>query len=342
MDNSLSVLDPRRIELRGPRFTRNTRYTYHISIPSVKFSLGWELEANHRASGPIPNGISVHSDGSVNGDSTEYVVIPTLVQSPQYTLGLLKDLVHMPNLNTDTSCGFHVHIAPKGVTLIKRQATQGAVSSQNAHPFLVDEIAFAHNGMIFNDEKFGTYDVDSQSLIHGIKARDFSKYEGPIALVWIEEGLLHAYRHGNPLYRGRMADSTYLASEKEHLVSIGCTNIREVKEGMIYTFHNATRIVTKRVKMNKLGFPSALSAAEKQNGWWNYEDKLENEYPSIASTATVNPLHMADEREDFRTWKDEREEKEELCLNCHAADMVDDECEKCGCARWDFANDLSD
>src|ERR1700682_2063645 len=56
-----------------------------------------------------------------------------------------------------------------------RQATQGEVTSENAHPFLDMGIAFAHNGIILNDDAFGKYAVDSQCLIHGIKAKDFSK-----------------------------------------------------------------------------------------------------------------------------------------------------------------------
>lgn len=115
VNHSLSVLDPRREELRHNDNGRGS-YTYSPKIPRVKFSLGWELEANHGAV-RHPAGIQVHSDGSVNGDSMEYVVMPTLVKSVTYVLGLLKDLVHAPELNTDKSCGYHVHISPIGVRL---------------------------------------------------------------------------------------------------------------------------------------------------------------------------------------------------------------------------------
>ena len=111
--NSLSVLDPCREELRHNAYARGS-YTYSPKIPKVKFSLGWELEANHGAV-RSPAGVQIHSDGSVNGDSMEYVVMPTLVKSVTYVLGLLKDLVHAPELNTDKSCGFHVHVAPMGI-----------------------------------------------------------------------------------------------------------------------------------------------------------------------------------------------------------------------------------
>ena len=147
-----------------------------------------------------------------------------------------------------------------------RQATQGAVNERNAHPFLVDGIAFAHNGIIINDDDFGKYEVDSESLIHGIKARDFSKFEGCIALVWIEGGQLKAYRCGNPLFRGRFGGSTYLASQRTQLQAIGCTHIRELGEGLIYTFLTPEKITTERVPKNEV---------------WTYTYKgsaLENDY----------------------------------------------------------------
>lgn len=121
-----------------------------------------------------------------------------------------------------------------------RQATQGKVSNRNAHPFLVDNIAFAHNGIIINDADFGKFEVDSECLYEGIKKKDFSLYVGCIALVWIEGGLLHAYRKGNPLYRGKLNGGTYLSSEREHLTRIRATNIRELAEGHVYIFKGAS------------------------------------------------------------------------------------------------------
>lgn len=117
-----------------------------------------------------------------------------------------------------------------------RQATTGAVTSDNAHPFLDDGILFAHNGVIHNHADFGKYDVDSQSLIHGIKALNFSKYEGPIALVWIEKGKLHAARKGNPLFRGFKKGAAYVASEEGFLRAIGCSKIKELAEGRLYSW----------------------------------------------------------------------------------------------------------
>src|ERR1035437_1342541 len=185
-----------------------------------------------------------------------------------------------------------------------RAATQGTITSRNAHPFLDDGIAFAHNGIIINDGDFGKYEVDSESLIHGIKAKDFSKYEGPIALLWIEDGKLKAYRCGNPLARGRHNGSTYLASEADHLKEIGCTHVKELGEGMIYTFASPLDIKTQRVSKNKL-FGTAFGYSAKASGYegfagigWNeYLDKEYDRKPFIPTDTSIIPAI----KEDFRT-----------------------------------------
>ena len=114
------------VSILSPYHPANTRrhsegrgtYTYQPSIPSFPLSLGWELEANHSAS-RVPAGVDTISDGSVNGDGTEYVVLPSVTRSPKFALGLLKDLVHAPSLNTDKSCGYHVHMGVQGASMAR-------------------------------------------------------------------------------------------------------------------------------------------------------------------------------------------------------------------------------
>jgi glutamine phosphoribosylpyrophosphate amidotransferase len=142
--------------------------------------------------------------------------------------------------------------AAKSGTMIghTRAASHGAVTHNNAHPFLIDDVAFAHNGIISNYEKFGKMEVDSLCLIHGIKKQDFSAYVGSIALLWLQKGLLHAYRRGNPLAKGYMGGAVYLASEAIFLQRVGCKNIKELSEGVIYTFTNGKVRSTKKVPSN--------------------------------------------------------------------------------------------
>lgn len=220
-----------------------------------------------------------------------------------------------------------------------RQATKGAVTSENAHPFFMEGIAFAHNGIIFNDEDFGKYAVDSMSLIHGIKDRDFSKYQGPIALVWIEDGKLNAYRSGNPLYRGRHGDTTYLSSESEHLEAIGCTKIKQLAEGMIYTFVDGTRVKTVNVPKNTSYTTAYNSGASKWSyagsekewqAWEKEEEERENRY--LLDKGLIKhdgQWLLKEEKEEFATWKDERD-AQKVCCMCSALAVDGDYCMLCG------------
>jgi len=90
-------------------------YTFRQHTTKLNLTLGWEMEANHGPS-RIPAGVDVTNDGSVDGDGMELVVLPSLTKSPRYVLGLLKDLVHTPRLNTDKSCGFHVHVSASNIS----------------------------------------------------------------------------------------------------------------------------------------------------------------------------------------------------------------------------------
>lgn len=231
-----------------------------------------------------------------------------------------------------------------------RQATQGMVTSRNAHPFLADGIAFAHNGIIINDADFGKYEVDSESLIHGIKSKDFSKYEGPIALVWIENGKLHAYRCGNPLARGRYKGSTYLASDSDYLHEICCTHVKELSEGMIYTFDSPFGVKTEKVKKNKTyssTFVGSSIGYQYENIGHGWEDQLaKNGTHSLIPTSAIEKQRnwwkktkekdITDEmKEDFRTPSDiAKQVAFEHCSCCGGLNNMED-CDMCqDCTTW--------
>jgi hypothetical protein len=134
-----------------------------------------------------------------------------------------------------------------------RQATTGEVTDANAHPFFDKEsgIAWAHNGVIHNHEEFGKFNVDSESLLAGIKERDFSKYHGPIALLWLEKGMIHAFRKSNPLFRGHRHKAVYLASTEAMLQAIGCKRIKELAEGRLYIFKGTELLSHETVPYHK-------------------------------------------------------------------------------------------
>lgn len=167
-----------------------------------------------------------------------------------------------------------------------RAATQGKVTARNAHPFMVDGILFAHNGIIQNDEKFGKFQVDSESLIFGIKRRDFSKYVGSIALVWIEGGKLYAYRKGNPLYRGLLDGGLYLASERSFLERVRCKKIQELPEGTLLCFDKGKLLTSKRIPQNRVYPDNALEVIRPST---SYTPDMTNWPDNDMDLAGLNP-----------------------------------------------------
>lgn len=116
------------------------RYTYRARrVKKLKFTLGWELEANHVPS-RFPAGVSHIGDGSVNGDGAEFVVLPAITRSPRYVLALLKELVHAPRLNTDKSCGYHVHVSASNVKSVTTLRQWAIATEQLA--MAIEDLAF--------------------------------------------------------------------------------------------------------------------------------------------------------------------------------------------------------
>jgi hypothetical protein len=183
VSQTLSVIDPRRPENRRTESSREASFTWNgpkpkrVSVPKVEFSLGWELEANNEAA-RYPNGIEKISDGSVNGDSAEYVVLPSVTKSPRFVLGLLKELVHAPELNTDKSCGFHVHLAPRKASLAKSR--EWALACQR--------LALAVEGEAFRavpeTRQENSYCRKVSILQHGTRFQN-SKYGNDLRYQWL-------------------------------------------------------------------------------------------------------------------------------------------------------------
>lgn len=153
-----------------------------------------------------------------------------------------------------------------------RMASTGTVNTKNAHPFCDGNIVFAHNGVISNykefDDELGKKECDSMCLIKGIKEKNFAPFQGSVALVWIENDKLHAYRKGNPLFRGKCNGGVYLASEKSMLARVGCKKIKELTEGTIYTFDKCAITETIKVKENKIVY-----YVGSQELWWKEYEK---------------------------------------------------------------------
>jgi hypothetical protein len=73
-----------------------------------------------------------------------------------------------------------------------RKATKGAISAQNAHPFVQKHICLVHNGTIHNSKDLNTeVEVDSEAIAHALADHDapaaLKKLSGAFALVWFDK-----------------------------------------------------------------------------------------------------------------------------------------------------------
>ena len=89
-----------------------------------------------------------------------------------------------------------------------RFATTGAINNDNAHPFMYGDIVGIHNGMIYNYDDHGNYEVDSEVIFDLLNKnknnfkKTFSKLEGVFAVAWynVKTEKFYLYRNGNPLF----------------------------------------------------------------------------------------------------------------------------------------------
>lgn len=137
-----------------------------------------------------------------------------------------------------------------------RQATRGAVTDQNAHPFQIGRFVFAHNGVINNfdeiQEKYKTeYQVDSQIIgyllnLYGEKEVFEKKLEGWFAVPYFEIDQpyqLNIAKSNAPLGLAVMPDGSgvFYSSLESHLKqALNKAGIRasigDTKSAKLYTY----------------------------------------------------------------------------------------------------------
>lgn len=79
-----------------------------------------------------------------------------------------------------------------------RYATVGEKTSENAHPFVHENVAFCHNGTIPNHKDFGSFPVDSLCLGPLIQQQRVGRAHGSVGIAWMEVTdtvTLSIYRH---------------------------------------------------------------------------------------------------------------------------------------------------
>jgi hypothetical protein len=135
-----------------------------------------------------------------------------------------------------------------------RQKTHGEKKATNAHPFRYENIVGAHNGVINNHTKLipeGQFPIDYpvDSMVIFARLHKDNNYKvlsemiGAAAILFYnykEPTILYAYRNSDrPLCYGFIeGEGIYFGSTEESLKVIDCTNIKEIKENILYKFEN--------------------------------------------------------------------------------------------------------
>ncbi len=144
-----------------------------------------------------------------------------------------------------------------------RASTVGNNTKENAHPFKRGSMILVHNGTLKNhwgllkkyDLPYNDYNVDSD-VICGIidKSKNFDvlkEINGAAALIIadkINPDVLFVFRNTErPLFRGTINGDMYISSIANSLTLIGCSNINEFKENILYKINKG--VIEKRQKI---------------------------------------------------------------------------------------------
>ncbi len=168
-----------------------------------------------------------------------------------------------------------------------RAATIGFVNKDNAHPFHYGNVVLAMNGTLSNHWDlcraykldWSKFDVDSQVLAAMLNIdqskESLTKILGGCAILYTDTNTnkLYCYRNSDrPLYRGALDDCIYISSIESSLKVIGCTNVKEFKQDILYEIQDGVILQHSKVKR----------AAEE------VIDKINKSYNKINMSDTLN------------------------------------------------------
>lgn len=184
-----------------------------------------------------------------------------------------------------------------------RQPTQGDVTKKNAHPFTVNKITLAHNGVVHNSDELDTKHgrkvrVDSQHFaFHLAEGKSFEDIAGYGAITWVHAdepekiyicrlkgGSLNVYgvKNGNGEEVG-----TVWSSDFDHLrnaigaARLNCYPYKLLSEGMVYFVRDGGFFEAKDMGPLKLKEPTyrTYTASEywdrEERGFWRRTGKGE-------------------------------------------------------------------
>lgn len=165
-----------------------------------------------------------------------------------------------------------------------RKATQGKINTENAHPFLTDNLIGVHNGTLFNTHRIpskGKYDVDSEAALNAISEvgseAAIKELQGAFAFVWHDynDRLLHVIRNKErPLCYGISEDKStmFIASEGPMLFWLAFRNqikldrIEEFEVGYEYMIDESEKEIQIEREKRELASPFTRTHTGYGNG----------------------------------------------------------------------------
>ena len=193
-----------------------------------------------------------------------------------------------------------------------RKGTKGALSEENAHPFVEGSTILVHNGTIFNQTELTDTktEVDSHAILHSIVEQGYEKtikeIYGAFTLVWYDANDKHLRIIRNqerPMFIANTVGAWIFASERKMLEWIcerNDTKITELTEcvpGTMYSFNLDDKEGTMWMKKLKL-----RSNNQKQNSAkaWHWMRELEEDSPKKDDKTDTKSTGGVYNQEDFK------------------------------------------
>jgi len=200
-------------------------------------------------------------------------------------LGKVEDIMSKKEFTIEPSNTFIGHV---------RAATIGAVSKENAHPFNYGNITLAMNGTLTNAwelcRQIGVpvtdFDVDSQVvayLLNRAQSKEpLTKLIGSCALLYTDTntGKLYCYRNSDrPLFRGKLDDCMYISSVDTSLKIIGCSDVKEFKQDVLYEIENGQ--VKDNFKVKRAVTPATVNTSKELTTKIKFSEMHKSEFEGL-------------------------------------------------------------